>query len=720
MEFILDQNQFNIQMNRLEKLLKETENQMGRKLEVEELFQWINRAKKQFSDLLDILDQSFIIAVTEVSGRIIYVNKKFCEISKYNENELVGKTHRVVRSGYHDKAFYKNMWDTILQGKVWEGNIKNRAKDGTYYWVNSVIVPILDEKNKPRLFVAFRKDITKSKELEERMLKELEKDYNLVLKNMHNYVFQALQDPSGRFYFQYGEGKLGHDLGLNTDNILDRSLNDIFDTATAQELEEKFRRAIAGETVTFPFDYKERHLLTTITPVSVDGKITSIIGNMNDVTGLYEANQEIEYLAYHDTLTGLPNQRKFREQIARLIHKKEKFALFIMDVDNFKRINDYFGHNIGDQLLRMLSNRLEKFISKLGNGTIYRYSGDEFIILVSEQTDKSFLIDYANGILNCLKEKFQISPTVDAYVTLSMGISLFPEHGSDEDSLIKSADRAMYASKRSQDCSFRFYDLELDQIYQKNIQIEQALSTVNMDEEFELYFQPKMDARTHEIRGMEALIRWHHPTMGNIPPNVFIKIAEESGNIIKIDDWVLKEACKTLKEWNKGCKEKPYHVAVNISAVHFSHPNFVFTVQSVLEETGLEPQFLEIEITETTLITNPETTNKHIQKLRDLGITVSIDDFGTGFTSLNYIRDFSFDMIKIDRSYISEMVDKKENGIIVKTIINLAHELQIKVVAEGVEDERVFQTLKEMECDEIQGYLISKPLPKEEIEKLLV
>ena len=418
-------------------------------------------------------------------------------------------------------------------------------------------------------------------------------------------------------------------------------------------------------------------------------------------------------------LTGLPNRRKFKEHITRFINNGMPFALFILDLDEFKRINDYLGHNLGDQLLRMVSNRLEKLVKQESNGRIYRYSGDEFIILLPEQTDEQQLSNFANLILNSFKDKFQMNHVLDVYVTISMGASIYPYHGNDEDSLFKSADRAMYASKRYEKNAFRIYDRQLEQEQKKNRQIENALKTVNMDEEFEVHFQPKMNAKTNEIRGLEALVRWNHPVMGNIPPNEFIKIAEETGNIWKIDEWVLREACKTVQEWNLRRKGKPLHIAVNISANHFAHPDFVPQVQSVLKDTGLDATLLEIEITETTLISNPEETKNNIQKLREIGVTVSIDDFGTGFTSLNYIRNYTFDTIKIDRSYIREMIEKKEDWIIVKTIINLAHELKIKVVAEGVEDERVLKVLKELNCDEIQGYLISKPLSKQNLEKLL-
>jgi len=336
-----------------------------------------------------------------------------------------------------------------------------------------------------------------------------------------------------------------------------------------------------------------------------------------------------------------------------------------------------------------------------------------------EQTEEQQISHYANLILHSFKDKFHITDTMDVYVTISMGISLYPKHGKDEDSLIKSANRAMYASKRFEKNAYRIYDSELERVHKKSRQIENALKEVNMDEEFEVHFQPKMDIKTNEIRGFEALVRWNHPELGNIPPNEFIKIAEETGNIWKIDEWVLREACKTVQTWNRRRKGKPFYIGVNISANHFAHPDFLPHVQSVLEKTGLDANLLEIEITETTLITNPEETKNNIQRLREIGVTVSIDDFGTGYTSLNYIRNYTFDTIKIDRSYIREMIEKKEDWIIVKTIINLAHELKIKVVAEGVEDEQVLQVLKELNCDEIQGYLISKPLSKGNLENSL-
>lgn len=714
-----DNEDYNELINSLRDLaIKKNDNQKKeREAQLNQLINIIDKTLNTFSRVKYAIDKSIILAVTDVSGKILYANKKFFEISKYSRNEIIGKTHRILNSGYHDKSFYQNMWKTILKGEIWEGNIKNRAKDGSLYWVKSTIVPFCNENNLPYMFFALRTDITKGKESEEKLVKVLKNDFNSVISTMHNLVFKVTRDDSGQFNYQFGEGKLAHKLGVDTPNIYQKSPREVFPSEIGDLLEANYEKSYMGQTLTYDYSFKDHHVLTTLSPIYENGKIINLIGCSNDVSDLISAKEEVEYLAYHDSLTSLPNRRKFVEDIKKFIGCGNRFALFMLDLDRFKFINDSLGHTFGDELLKIVSMRLQKVINQKGN--LYRFAGDEFIILLPDIIDNKIFTNFTSNLLDVFKEKIKFSNRTELYTTGSIGISIFPDHGGDIDILIKRADTAMYSAKSMGKNSYKIYDQTMKQANQKYLHIENFLRTAIENEELKLFFQPKLSVKDNKISSMEALLRWNNPILGNVPPNEFIPIAEETGIIWQIDEWVLNNACLQNKKWNELEQVNPLRIAVNISAIQFSHPNFVKMVEKVLNETGLAPELLELEITETTIIENTEECLNNVKKLREFGIVVSIDDFGTGFTSLNYLKRFPFDCIKIDQSYVREILKKKEDMAIVKTIIALAHELQLKVVAEGVEDKDVFECLIQLGCDEIQGYFVSYPLPRIEFEKNL-
>jgi diguanylate cyclase (GGDEF)-like protein len=427
--------------------------------------------------------------------------------------------------------------------------------------------------------------------------------------------------------------------------------------------------------------------------------------------------QEAEFIALHDPLTKLPNRRKFAEDISVLIEGRKKFSLLFLDLDRFKLINDSLGHTFGDDLLMVVTERLQKNIGH--NGYIYRFTSDEFIVLLPGLVDEKELEHYAHNLQSILKEKINLKNTIEVYITGSIGICIYPDHGEDIDALLRNADSAMYTAKKTGKNSFKVYDQSMKTANQRYLQMEACLQSAIENNELYLFYQPKLNVKANRINSMEALLRWHNPILGLVPPDVFIPLAEETGVIWEIDEWVLKNACRQNKVWNESVLFHPLRVAVNISALQFSHTDFVNMVDRVLKETDLLPELLELEITETTIIENTEECLNNVKKLRERGIVVSIDDFGTGYTSLNYLKRFSFDCLKIDQSYIRELVKNKEDMAIVKTIIALAHELQLKVIAEGVEDQEILDCLIQLGCDEIQGYFISRPLPEFEFERMI-
>lgn len=672
-----------------------------------------------FSTLKSALDRSIILAVTNGAGQILYVNEKFKKMSGYSHEELVGKTHRVINSKYHEKSFFAEMWSTIKSGEIWEGNIRNQAKDGSYYWVKTSIIPFLDQNKKPYMYVALRTDITKWKENEEKLLNVLKNDFNLVVNTMSNLIFKIEKDDSGEFLYSFGEGLLAKRLNFTTELIYGKRPGQVLSPDIEKFLIEKYETAFnSGETIVYDYSYRSYRLLTTLTPIVENGEIIRLIGCTNDITELHKTREKIEYLAFHDSLTGLANRKKCIEDVEELIANHKQFSIFILELNRFKFVSESLGHSFTDELMQHVAVRLRERVWK--TDCLYRFSESGFIIIHDEMENANAqsLFSYSKEILDIFKEKFRLKDMMDIYVTGNIGISIYPHHGNDFEKLTKNADTALGVAKKLGKNAYKIYDEVMSKKIEKNLEIETYLETAIPHNELQLFFQPKLNLQSNEIHSMEALLRWQHPKLGNVSPGVFIPIAEETGVIWKIDEWVLERACKQNKIWNET-RNRPLRVAVNISAMHFSHPDFVDMVAYVLNKTDLSPELLELEITETTILNNPDECALNVSKLREMGVTVSIDDFGTGYTSLNYLRKFTFDYLKIDRSYVKEMIASKEALAIIKTIIELAHELELKVIAEGVEEESTLQCLKQIGCDEIQGYYISRPVPKDEFESLL-
>lgn len=671
---------------------------------------------ENFYYLLDAIDTSIIVAATDTKGKILYVNEKFCAISKYDREELIGKTHRILNSGYHSKDFFRAMWKTITKGNVWDGEIKNKAKDGSYYWVKTTIVPIKDSNGQPIMFISLRTDISVGKLAQEKLVKALENDFQLVLDSMHNFIFKVKRDPEKGFVYTLAEGKLGYQLGIkkNVETYISSPF-DIPSKEISKLFISKYEQAFQGEKVSYSYNHEGKSLLTRLTPVYDGEHIVEIIGWVNDITELIHAQEEVQFMAYHDILTNLPNRRMFNEDMTKLISQDQKFAVLFLDIDRFKQINDSLGHTIGDMLIQEVSARLQKLIRD--RGMIYRFAGDEFIIVLPHITSYNHLLNTAGQILSRFNEMFILSNNQQLYVTPSIGISVYPEHGSDYDTLLKNADTAMFVAKSFGRNMFKLYEPEMNQNHEESLRIEHYLRQAIEKNEFELFYQPKMELASGKLTSMEALLRWKHPILGNVRPDQFIPIAEETGLIIKIDEWVLENACRQNKIWNDSYPFSPMRVAVNISPLHFRLPNFVALVDRILLKTGLPPELLEIEITEGSFIDNIDECINILYKLRSMGVSVAVDDFGIGYSSLNYLRRFPLSSLKIDRTFIQEITENKGEIAIVKAIIYLSHELNLRVVAEGTETKEVIDLLKELGCDEVQGYYISKPLPKEEFEQ---
>ena len=432
----------------------------------------------------------------------------------------------------------------------------------------------------------------------------------------------------------------------------------------------------------------------------------------------------------HDTLTGLPNRMLFQDRIEQAISSarrhKTKLAVLLLDIDLFSRINESMGHDTGDGLLKAIANRLSNILrnsdtvgrpaNKMDNVTISRLGGDEFSILITDLEDVDNIISVVRRIFEVMSSPFSLQGQ-EVCITLSIGISLFPTDSEETGSLLQKSDVAMHHAKEEGRNNYQFYSEGISTISYQHLMIESQLRHAVENQEFTLYYQPKIDVQTQSIIGAEALIRWIKSDGSIIPPFEFIPIAEHSGQIVQIGDWVLQDACKQAKVWlDMGIEQK---IAVNLSAQQFKDKQLLSKIENALSQSQLPPSLLELEITESTIMQNSDRTISTLQAIHNLGVSLSIDDFGTGYSSLSYLKRFPIDTLKIDRSFVKDIEHDPNDAAIVTAIIALAHSLHLNVVAEGVEEVVQVAFLRKLNCEMIQGFLYSKPLPANEYLALL-
>jgi diguanylate cyclase (GGDEF)-like protein len=435
--------------------------------------------------------------------------------------------------------------------------------------------------------------------------------------------------------------------------------------------------------------------------------------------GLEAANQQLRHLATHDPLTGLPNRvlldDRLNQAIAHADRDMRAFAVLVCDLDRFKLINDSLGHRAGDELLQEVARRLSTVVRTAD--TVARFGGDEFVLIGTSIADADDAAGLASRVMDVLQAPVRIA-AIDIHTSPSIGIAMYPDDGTTTQALLARADAAMYSAKQNGRGNFRRYSPGMHAGTEDRVQLESDLHNALNLHQLALYYQPKVDTRTGEVRSAEALIRWLHPTRGVVSPADFIPLAEECGLIGAIGAWVIREACRQARAWqNEGVP--PLRVSVNLAASQFRDSGLVDNIRTALVDAGLEARYLEVELTESAVMSDPEQSIAILEQLSAMGVLVSVDDFGTGYSSMSYLRRFPIDKLKIDRVFIDEIVSRPEDASIVRAIVSLAHSLHLKVVAEGVETPAQLDFLKLTGCDEYQGYHFSRPLPAADFERLM-
>jgi diguanylate cyclase (GGDEF)-like protein/PAS domain S-box-containing protein len=788
------------------------------------------------------------IAITDFEGKIVWVNRAFTIMTGYDREEVLGKNTRLLKSGEQTESYYADLWSTISSGKVWQGEIVNRRKDGTTYTEEMTITPVTRDVGNPanRYFVAIKQDVTKRKRSEE-LLQNSENKYRVLFENsadanwlmdetgfldcnsaaleMFGYSAEAPMlhpadispptQPDGmssrtaadqriaaaflngmeRFEWMHQrknatvfpaevcltaltlsgrptllatvrditerkrveeallfktalleaqaettiDGILAVDesdhivlanrqFGLHfgiTDEMLSTGDDQIVRQHVADRVEDpeayiarvKYLNDHRDEKSRDEIKFKNRKVFDRYSAPLVDSRsrYRGRIWYFRDITERKVAEERIQYLAYYDALTGLPNRALLQDRLTKTLagarRQKDKVALLFLDLDGFKNINDSLGHPIGDLLLQEIAQRLKTWGRE--RDTVARLGGDEFLILLTDIKDAPDAAVAAERLMDAMTTEFVVQGH-SFKVSCSIGISIFPEHGANSETLISRADAAMYSAKESGRDNFRFFTEDMNAQALERLTLENGLRVALNKEELFLVYQPQMDVATGRITGLEALLRWQHPDLGLVPPDKFIRIAENSGLIVPIGEWVLRTACAQAQKWQaEGLP--PVTIAVNVSAIQFRQEGFCGFIRKVLQETGLAPQYLELELTESLLLANADLMLSVIQELKAMGLALAIDDFGTGYSSFAYLRQFRVSKLKIDRLFIRDVAIDPDDAAITAAIISMAKSLRLKVIAEGVENEAQMSFLRAHHCDEIQGYYFSKPLAGENV-----
>ena len=644
----------------------------------------------------------------DLKGDLVLINTAFRQLLGYPEHELLGMNNREFQvPEVAARVFQKfnNVYRTGVPTTGYDWELVR--KDGSKVLVEASIHLIKDADGQPVGFRGMLRDVTTRRQ-DEQALRESKERFRSLTELSSDWYWE--QDSEFRFVRLEGRGK------STFENYLGKTAEEIgFDVMDSgsesyrgpQEARKPYRDVV----MSYILRGEHRYFNVSGEPIfSDDGRFRGYRGVSRDITERKRAEQRIQYLATHDELTGIPNRAKFSRTLNVAIesarHRDGKFAVLFIDLDRFKTINDSLGHAPGDTLLKETAARLGQVLRC--NDVVARLGGDEFVVLVEEVNEIEQVKTVARKILSAVIKPVDLMGQ-ECRVTASIGISMYPADGQDEQSLMKNADIAMYRAKDEGKNNYRFYSRDMMGHSIERLMLDTGLRHALERNEFFLHYQPKRDLRTGQITGVEALLRWQHPELGVVSPSQFIPLAEDTGLIVPIGKWVLETACAQAMAWQRQGLP-PVHMAVNLSARQFADENLLTDIATLLQETGLMPELLELEITESMVMQDPERAIKLLAAIKQLGVRLAIDDFGTGYSSMALLKRFPIDILKIDRSFIREIPKNAEDNAIADAIIAMGKALNLTVVAEGVETAEQERFLREHACDEIQGYYFSRPV----------
>ena len=645
--------------------------------------------------------------------RYTFANKAYANTYGRDEKSILGHTVREVIGEEAYQEVESNV-KAVLAGKPVNYERSLVAVDGVRRFIEVDLIPHFDDAQKMIGSFIVINDITKHR-LAERAVRESEERLKKFEAASHDGivfvedgVLVDVNEAAMRLFgYEFGEMVGRKTLDFLASECWDMVLHYIrnrHESPYEAIAVHKSGRRIPIEVIPREMPYQGR---------------THRMAVVRDITERKRAEERIQFMAHHDSLTHLPNRASLMERLELMLaaarREQTMVALIFIDLDHFKTVNDSLGHYAGDALLKVIATRLKSCLRDAD--TVSRLGGDEFLVAVPGLPDPQAVVPIVEKLLQVVSETCIIDGQ-SLSISPSIGISMFPRDGIDADSLIKNADAAMYLAKDNGRANYQFFTPRLNDLAFAALSLESTLRDAIKRSEFILHYQPQLRLADREIVGIEALIRWQHPEQGLVLPDTFIGVAEQRGLIFQIGNWVLEEACRQNKAWQEaGLPAIP--IVVNLSAVQFKRHDLVADVARVLEKTGLEGCYLELEVTESVLLEDVATLTNTLLHLKNLGVKIAIDDFGTGYSSLSYLKRFPIDKIKIDRSFIRDLPDDADDSAITSAIISMAQSLRIKVIAEGVETEEQLQFLRARQCDEIQGFCFSRPVPATELATLL-
>ncbi|PID19757.1 PAS domain S-box protein [Sporosarcina sp. P35] len=675
--------------------------------------------QKVLGDIAYTLEQAAIVAITDSHGTIRYANDHFEKVSKYPVEELIGANQRIVNSGYHDASFFKEMWATIGNGRTWRGDICNRAKDGSTYWVDTTIVPFLNEKGKPYQYIAIRYDITERKKMEEEIRKQSDL-YEIITANASDFI--AIIDRQGKFY--YASPSFEKLLGHSASALYASSFYSYIYKKNRQQAEKKISQFFGYQRQAMNLEYSfldsknGLHIMEAkidIVKESIEyGEKLLVV--MRDITERVKSDEKIKYLVYNDQLTSLMNRNSFREQLAlafeRARTRNQVFALVHINIDRLRYANDLLGHEAGDYLLAMVGERLKKRTGP--ESLLARIAGDEFAFIITGFKNQDDFFQHAEDIRQYLQQPIQVGQQ-NYTLSVSCGISIYPEHANQPSDLVTKATLALGKVKMRGGADSEMYQPGTSKLSLERTLLENEMRKSVQQQHFYLEYQPKVLLDTGELTGVEALVRWKHPDLGIISPVKFIPLAEETKIIVPLGEWILREVCKRAAlevQAGKFCR-----FAVNVSTVQMKEEGFADSVLAIIREYNVPSDMIELELTESSFI-DTEGMKKSLQKLRSEGVTVAIDDFGTGYSTFSYIKELPADTLKIDMAFVRDILENENSQAIVKAIVTLADTAGLNVVAEGIEMPEQAKMLYDLGCREGQGYYYGRPMEFKAVKKM--